>query len=142
MRIRSIGDPAAPALVLIHGLSSSPRSWQRNLAALGAGRRVLIVELFPADAGPGFSIAGEASRLRRELEREAGPVAVIGHSLGGADRDQPRRRRRRHLVERLVLMSVPGEPQRRSPSPRSCSRSRRPARAPTCAPSPSWPPPC
>ena len=106
MRIRSIGDPKAPALVLIHGLSSSPRSWQRNLEALGKGRRLLIVELFPADAGPRFSIVREAAELCRQLDRETQPVAIIGHSLGGlfainVAADAPR------LVERMVLMSVP-----------------------------------
>jgi pimeloyl-ACP methyl ester carboxylesterase len=106
MRIRSIGDEEAPALVLIHGLSSSPRSWQRNVEALGAGRRLLIVDLFPADAGPRFSIAREAAELLERLNRETRPVAIIGHSLGGliainvaAEATQ--------LVERLVLMSVP-----------------------------------
>ncbi|HET6744415.1 MAG TPA: alpha/beta hydrolase [Candidatus Limnocylindria bacterium] len=106
MRIRSTGDPEAPALVLIHGLSSSPRSWQRNLEALGAGRRLLIVELFPADAGPRFSIVREAAELRQQLDRETQPVTIIGHSLGGliaitVAAEAP------HLVKRLVLMSVP-----------------------------------
>ena len=115
MRIRSIGAPEAPALVLIHGLSSSPRSWQRNLAALGADRRLLIVELFPVDAGPRFSISGEAAALRSVLERETRPVAVIGHSLGGLIALSlaalaP------NLVERLVLVSVPVSRQSRSVS--------------------------
>jgi pimeloyl-ACP methyl ester carboxylesterase len=106
MRIHSVGDPDAPALVLIHGLSSSPHSWQRNLAVLGAGRRLLIVDLFPADAGPRFSIAREAAELVERLNRETRPVAIIGHSLGGliaikVAAGAPQ------LVKRLVLMSVP-----------------------------------
>jgi pimeloyl-ACP methyl ester carboxylesterase len=91
---------------LIHGLSSSPHSWQRNVAALGAGRRLLIVELFPADAGPRFSLAATSRRLVAALAEEPAPVAVAGHSLGGLiamqlAADAP------HLVERLVLIATP-----------------------------------
>jgi pimeloyl-ACP methyl ester carboxylesterase len=106
MRIRSQGAADAPALVLIHGLSSSPHSWQRNVAALGARRRLLIVQLFPADAGPRFSVASAAARLAAVLADEPAPVAVAGHSLGGLiamqlAADAP------HLVDRLVLVATP-----------------------------------
>jgi pimeloyl-ACP methyl ester carboxylesterase len=106
MRIQSVGDPDAPALVLIHGLSSSPRSWQRNLAVLGAGRRLLVVDLFPTHAGPRFSIQAEAASLGAYLTDIPKPVTLVGHSLGGLialrlAADAP------HVVKRLVLVAVP-----------------------------------
>jgi pimeloyl-ACP methyl ester carboxylesterase len=106
MRIRSRGEPDAPALVLIHGLSSSHHSWQRNMAALGATHRLLVVELFPSVAGPRFSITAKVAALRRALAAESSPVAAIGHSLGGLIAMQlaveaP------NLVKRLVLVDVP-----------------------------------
>jgi pimeloyl-ACP methyl ester carboxylesterase len=113
MRIRTYGDPEAPALVLIHGLSSSHHVWQRNVAALGAFHRLQIVELFPATAGPRFTVASEAAALGGALRAEPRPVAVIGHSLGGLialrlAADAP------HLVHRLVLVGVPAARVRRS----------------------------
>ena len=106
MRIRSQGAADAPALVLIHGLSSSPHSWQRNIAALGAERRLWVVELVPAAAGPRFSLTAAAARLAAVLAEEPMPAAVAGHSLGGLiamqlAADAP------HLVDRLVLVATP-----------------------------------
>jgi len=113
MRIQSQGAADAPALVLIHGLSSSPHSWRRNVAALGARRRLLIVELFPADAGPRFSLAAAAGRIAAVLATEPARVAVVGHSLGGLiamqlAADAP------HLVDRLVLVATPATRSSRS----------------------------
>lgn len=115
MRIRSLGDPEAPAVVLIHGLSSSPHSWQRNLGALGAGRRLLIVELFPIGARPRFRIHEESAQLQALLACEPEPVTVIGHSLGGlialhAAAEAPA------VVQRLVLVSTPAHGSSRSVS--------------------------
>ena len=106
MRVHSIGAPDAPALVLIHGLSSSHRGWSKNLVGLGAGRRLVVVDLFDRSAGPRFQLADQAASLADALAGEPHPVAVIGHSLGGlvamelAAGWPP-------LVDRLVLVDVP-----------------------------------
>ncbi len=108
MRIHDAGLPEGGLpLVLIHGLSTSHRCWDRNLAGLGAGRRLLLVELFPRGrpARRQFSLAEAASELG-EMLAGIGSCDVIGHSMGGlvalhlASR-QP------DLVSRLVLASTP-----------------------------------
>lgn len=115
MRIHEAGDPGGSPLVLLHGLGSSPRCWERNLAALGAGHRLQLVDLFAASDGrrrvtrprPGFSLEGAATELAVQLaERAQGPATVIGHSMGGLvalhlAAHAP------DLVSRLVLVDVP-----------------------------------
>ena len=73
----------------------------------------MIVELFPADAGPRFSLAAVAGRIAAVLATEPARVAVVGHSLGGLiamqlAADAP------HLVDRLVLVSTPATRSARS----------------------------
>ena len=109
MRIHRAGRADALGLLLIHGLSSSHRVWQRNLAALGQGRRLLIAELFSPGAGPRFRLADQARHLAEALAQEARPVAVIGHSLGGLVALELATRRP-ELVDRLVLVDVPALP--------------------------------
>ena len=122
MQIRDAGDPGGPPLVLVHGLGSSPRCWERNVAALGARHRVLLVDLFAAADGQRrirrprtrFSLEDAATELAEQLaERETGPATIIGHSMGGLvalhlAAHAPA------LVSRLVLVSVPAVPVPRS----------------------------
>lgn len=113
MRIHRSGHAGLPPLLLIHGLSSSHRGWERNIATLGRGRRLLLVELFPATAGPRFDVRSAAASLEQALGTEATPAAVIGHSLGGLVALQlalgaPQ------LVDRLVLVATPAVRVRRS----------------------------
>ncbi|HYN63887.1 MAG TPA: alpha/beta fold hydrolase [Candidatus Limnocylindrales bacterium] len=107
MRIHGAGNPRGSPLVLIHGLSSSHRCWDRNLAALGADHHVRLVELFPRGRrGMRFDLSETAQHLRRMLEAGPAPVSVIGHSMGGlialhlADQAP-------ELVDRLVLAAAP-----------------------------------
>ena len=106
MRIHRHGQPHGPALVLIHGLSSSHRVWQRNLTTLGERHRLLAVELFSPGAGPRFDVRNEALRLATALAGEPCPMAVMGHSLGGLVAMELAVQRP-DLVERLVLVDVP-----------------------------------
>lgn len=106
MRIHRSGRTGLPPLVLIHGLSSSHHGWERNLATLGRGRRVLLVELFPPTARPRFDVRSAAATLEQALGTEAAPAAVIGHSLGGLVALQLALRAPR-LVDRLVLVAAP-----------------------------------
>ena len=109
MRIHRQGDAEGPGLVLIHGLSSSHRAWQRNLDALGHGRRVSVVELFSPHAGPRFRLSEQAARLADALADEPQPLAVIGHSLGGLVAMELCVRSPQ-MVDRLVLVDVPSLP--------------------------------
>jgi pimeloyl-ACP methyl ester carboxylesterase len=111
MRIHDSGADL-PALVLIHGLASSSRCWDRCLPVLVAGHRSLAVDLFTADRHR-FDLQDTAAELRAELaERGVARAAVIGHSMGGlvamrlALQDPG-------LVERLILVGVPALPHRR-----------------------------
>jgi pimeloyl-ACP methyl ester carboxylesterase len=109
MRIHRHGDAEGQGLVLIHGLSSSHRAWQRNLQALGQGRRISVVELFSPHAGPRFRLSEQAARLADALADEPQPLAVIGHSLGGLVAMELCVRSPQ-LVNRLVLVDVPALP--------------------------------
>ena len=109
MRIEARGNGADRPLVLLHGLASTPRCWDRTLPAIVAERRVLLVDLFD-DADTFFSLEGSAQKLAAELARSgAGPADLIGHSMGGlvallVAAHWP------HLVARLVLVGVPALP--------------------------------
>jgi pimeloyl-ACP methyl ester carboxylesterase len=96
--------------VLVHGLGGSAAWWHDIVPPLARRHRVLIPEL------PGFGLApgGAPFRLRegpavlaRLLERlEAGPVSLVGHSLGalvclGIAARAP------ESVERLVMIAPP-----------------------------------
>jgi pimeloyl-ACP methyl ester carboxylesterase len=117
MRIHEAGDPGGPPLVLVHGLGSSPRCWDRNLAFLGAGHSLHLVDLFAAPAPEArgrvrrprtrFSLEEAATELAAQLtECAQGPATIVGHSMGGLvalhlAAHAP------DLVSRLVLVDVP-----------------------------------
>ncbi|HEY7375162.1 MAG TPA: alpha/beta hydrolase [Polyangia bacterium] len=84
-------DPAAPPLVLVHGLGpNGMRDFYPVLAPLAARRRVVLLDL------PGFGRSARANAryapdlyaavLARVIATlaPAGPVDVVGHSMGGA----------------------------------------------------------
>ncbi len=89
------GDPAAPTLLFLHGLSSSRTSWHRVVAhleaAIAAGTlRVINVDLRGhGDSASGGSVedyradcyAADIAAVIEELG--AAPAMVVGHSLGG-----------------------------------------------------------
>jgi pimeloyl-ACP methyl ester carboxylesterase len=89
---RSWGDPAAPPVLLVHGVTSTSRTWWRIGPALatGLGRRVVAID----QAGHGLTVGWlghhrfvdnardlaavlDAAGLRRP------DVRVVGHSWGG-----------------------------------------------------------
>ena len=89
--ILSWGDPAAPPVVLVHGVTSNAGIWWRIGPALAAaGRRVIAVDM------PGHGRTAKAPRSHRLADtaaelaafvRTAGldrpDLAVVGHSWGG-----------------------------------------------------------
>lgn len=113
IRYVDIGDPGAPPIVLVHGISANWQSWLEQLPRLAAeGYRALALDL------PGFgcsempdseiSISGFARIVDAFCDSLGlGPVPLVGHSMGGfisaeaaiavGDR-----------VERLVLVAAAG----------------------------------
>lgn len=78
---------SGPPLVLVHGLASSTRWWQRNMAALAAHFRVYAVDL--SEFGdrrlrPRFVLSQAAHYLARWMEAvKLEQANLIGHSMGG-----------------------------------------------------------
>src|SRR4051794_39466652 len=101
-----------PALVLIHGITSSSRTWERVLPALAEHHTVIAPDLLghgeSAKPRGDYSLGAYASGIRDLLVALGHPRAtVVGHSLGGGIAMQlayqfPER------VERLVLVNSGG----------------------------------
>jgi pimeloyl-ACP methyl ester carboxylesterase len=85
---RTAGDPGAPVLLLVHGLTSSSATWDPVIPALAEHALVIAPDLLghgrsdkPEDD---YSLGALASLLRDLLERLGHDRAtVVGHSLGG-----------------------------------------------------------
>jgi pimeloyl-ACP methyl ester carboxylesterase len=114
----------AETVVLLHGLSGSSRWWQRNIPALAGSRRVMVPDVI------GFGRSRHAGRLpdvpalAESLGEwigslDAGPVHLVGHSMGG-HLSIHLSARRPELVRRLVLVDAAGIP--RPPTPRNLVR--------------------
>lgn len=85
---RSVGDEGAPVVVMLHGLLGQAR----NLATVAkgvadAGFRVLTYDLPNHGRSPWtdeHDYAGIAAAVEREVRAAVdGPVALLGHSMGG-----------------------------------------------------------
>jgi pimeloyl-ACP methyl ester carboxylesterase len=107
---RRMGD--GPALVLVHGITASSRTWRTVMPALAEHHTVVAPDLVghgeSAKPRGDYSLGAFASGLRDLLVALGLPrVTVVGHSLGGGIAMQlayqfPER------VERLVLVSSGG----------------------------------
>ncbi len=86
---RVLGDPTAPAVVLVHGFAAGSGHWRRNASVLAAaGWRVYGLDLigFGASSQPALRLDNRlwARQLQAFLEQVVqGPAVLIGHSLGG-----------------------------------------------------------
>src|ERR1044072_1061407 len=77
-----------PALVLVHGITSSSRTWHEVLPALAENHTVIAPDLLghggSAKPRGDYSLGAHASGLRDLLALLGIPSATIGgHSLGG-----------------------------------------------------------
>lgn len=116
------GNPASPAVVLIHGLAGCWQNWLENIPALGADFNVIAVDLpgFGESEMPagkqvsipayGRTVVGVLNSLG--VER----ASVIGNSMGGQTAvqtalDHPSR------VDRMILISPAGYSTCSTPSP-------------------------
>jgi pimeloyl-ACP methyl ester carboxylesterase len=101
-----------PAVVLIHGILGSRRSWAQLVSLLELDFTVVAPDLFGHEGAPSpgrdYSLGGHAGRLRDLLDALGiARVTLVGHSLGGGVAMQfawlfPER------CERLVLISSGG----------------------------------
>ena len=89
LRFLELGDGAGTPVLLLHGFGADLNSWMFNQPALVEGRRVLALDL-PGHGGSARDVgAGDAAAMRQAVEAfvttlDAGPMHVVGHSLGGA----------------------------------------------------------
>src|SRR5204862_2151302 len=101
-----------PLLVLIHGITSSSRTWERVLPALAEHHTVMAPDLLghghSAKPRGDYSLGAYASGIRDLLVAlDEPPATVVGHSMGGGIAMQlayqfPER------VERLALVGSGG----------------------------------
>jgi pimeloyl-ACP methyl ester carboxylesterase len=79
-----------PAVVLVHSSASGNRQWRLLIESLQARYRVIAVNLFGYGATSSWpnsrplTAADEAGLVTAAAELAAEPVALVGHSLGGA----------------------------------------------------------
>ena len=101
-----------PAVLFIHGLTNSSRSWARLVDTLNTDHRIVAPDLYghgeSAKPMGDYSLSAHAATLRDLLDRlGVDRVTLVGHSLGGGIAMQfcylfPER------VERLVLVASGG----------------------------------
>jgi len=104
--------PAAPdtvpPLVILHGLLGAARNWGTVVKTLGAGRRVLALDLPNHGSSPWTEVMDYPAMTRevaRVIEHLGGRAAVMGHSMGGKAA-MVLALTRPELVERLVVVDI------------------------------------
>jgi len=83
---RELGSATAPALVLLHGLGASRRSFDLVAPLLAARFRVIVPDLpgFGASPGPAAGVEGMARAVLEALDEDGvTEFAAAGHSMGG-----------------------------------------------------------
>ena len=89
LHVAEDGDPAAPPILLLHGITSFGGTWDWIVPALAERFRVLRLDFRghgASDRALGeYTIDGYVSDAVAAIEQAAGaPCMVMGHSLGGA----------------------------------------------------------
>ena len=84
------GDPTAPALLLVHGLTESGTAWPDAVARWSSLYRVIAVDLRGHGASPRWddaTLARAPQTMEEDLERILSslpePPVLVAHSLGG-----------------------------------------------------------
>lgn len=100
------GPDDAPAVVLLHGVTQSHRSWDWVVPEIGATHRVVRPDARGhgrSDRAPGhYDLFAYADDTAAVIEEVGGPVVLVGHSLGGVVAAAVAQRRP-ELVRALLL---------------------------------------
>lgn len=86
LNVNEFGDPAAPAVMIVHGLYGSARNWGVIAKRLSDSFRVYTVDLRNHGLSPHtetHSYPEMAADLAEVIETLEGPVQLVGHSMGG-----------------------------------------------------------
>lgn len=90
VRLLAAGDPAAPAIVLVHGIGTMAERWLRNIEPLGAHAQVLAPDLWNNGFSDDLSAGGVAPPLAHARQiagllrrRGVSRCVVVGSSYGG-----------------------------------------------------------
>ena len=89
LHVADDGDPSAPPILLLHGITSFGGTWEWFVPELATRFRVLRLDFRghgESDRAPGdYNPQGYVSDAIAAIEQAAGqPCVVVGHSLGGA----------------------------------------------------------
>lgn len=101
-----------PTVVFVHGVLIDYRYWQAPLESWPASYRVVVVSLrhFNPERwdgnGTDFTVRQHAQDLVSFIERQPGPVHLVGWSYGGHVSYEAARARP-DLIEKLVLVEAP-----------------------------------
>lgn len=88
---QGVPEPAAPTVLLVHGITGNGLCWGEVAAELGrrhgAGRaRVLAPDLRgragSRDVGPPYGMGTHATDMAEIARAQAGPTLLVGHSMG------------------------------------------------------------
>lgn len=106
-------DPAAPTIVLLHGLARTHTVWNATLKVLPRTSRVLAVDLLGFGASPkpdwrNYNAEEQAISLHATLRKQnvTGEILLVGHSLGALVAIEYAKKYPTHLRS-LVLCSTP-----------------------------------
>lgn len=86
LRYDEYGDPANPTVVILHGLFGSGRNWMSVSRRLADAWHVVTPDLRNHGGSPWrppHTYAAMAADVVALIERIGGPVALVGHSMGG-----------------------------------------------------------
>jgi pimeloyl-ACP methyl ester carboxylesterase len=91
LRVHEYGDPGAPALLVLHGITDSGQCWGDLVERLGSTYRIVAPDALGHGASDRFSAEELKSEhppeamydAAAEVLREVGPALVLGHSMGG-----------------------------------------------------------
>lgn len=90
LAIHRHGDPQAPAVLLLHGLSEAGTNWPDLVTRWGDRWSILAADLRGHGRSPRFTqeqLAAPADVMLADVlavvDAQADPVAIVGHSLGG-----------------------------------------------------------